>query len=155
MNSSAVAAVALGADQLLDAAPDVVGAQSRRHTAIDLHRAARRDHVLLRGRPDHRRRDRDARASARAGAARRGSIARTRSSARREVARGVADKRLERRPALRIVVERRLAAVEPAEHLDHLQQRVVADVRHRGVAGPALGDELEAKDALLADARRV
>ena len=71
--------------------------------------------------------------------ARRGSTARTRASADDTSSTALAGQRLEAGDARRVGVERRLAAVEPAQHLDHPQQRVVADAGHRRVARAALG----------------
>ncbi len=47
---------------------------------------------------------------------------------------GGTGERLEARHADRIGIERRLAPVQSGQHLDHPQQRVVADPRHRRVA---------------------
>ena len=47
------------------------------------------------------------------------------------------------------------AVGQRAEHGRHLHERVVADARHRCVAGPAARGEREAEDALLGDAHSV
>ena len=83
--------------------------------------------------------------------ARRGSIARMRSSRRLRVGRVLAE-RLQQRARLGHDVEGGLALAEPGEHRRELEQRVVADAGERGVPGDAARGHAEAERALLGDA---
>ena len=88
-------------------------------------------------------------------ATRRGSTARTRSSAPATSSSSRSAPIASRNARLLGQPERRLTRREAVEDRPQFQQRVVADVRHRGVAGDAVGVQREAEHALLGAAQAV
>ena len=126
----------------------------RRRAAVDREPRARRDHVdLLRG-EDARRRERHAEHRLDDDRQDRVALAQRVEHGRRIAVEGKAELGQQRARRLGDVVGR-LALAHRLQEGDHLQQRVVAHLRRRGVARDALGAHREAKDALLGHAHAV
>ena len=146
--------VAVLAEDLADARERVLLAEAGRDAAVDAQLGARRDDVDLRRGLDPRRRERDA--EQRLDEHREARVAGAQALERRgRIAVGRDAEPLEQGARALGEVELRLALGHPRQQRRHLQQRVDADLRDRGVAGDAVGRHAKAKDALLGDADAV
>ena len=129
-------------------------AETRRDAAVDAQHGARRDDVDLRRGLDLRRRERHA--QQRLDEQREPWIALAQPLQRgRGIAVGLQAEPLQQRTRPLGEVVAGLRGAHRRQQRRHLQQRVVADLRDRGVAGDAVGRQAKAKDALLRDADAV